>query len=146
MASKPNGGNSPLTMDLTKVFPWMKLPFVPDIEALVAAQWRNIEALTAANNVTLTGAHAVARRNIEIMQQTMADLFASVQSLAIPEAPQVKATKQADVVKMAYLSVTANMEELAEMVRHVGGEAMEVLNKRFMEAMDEVKASASQAQ
>ena len=60
--------------DFTKLFADMKLPAVPDMEAFVAASRRNIETLTAANKVALEGAQAVARRHMEIVQQSMAEM------------------------------------------------------------------------
>jgi phasin family protein len=146
MASKPSGGNFPFNIDLTEMFARMKLPFMPDMQALVAAQRRNIEALIAANKVALEGAQAVARRNLEIMQQTMVELAESTQAMASPEAPQAKAAKQAEMVKKTYEQAVTNMKELGEMIQHTNAEAVEVLNKRFAEAMDEVKVLAQKVE
>ena len=56
--------------DFGKLFADMKLPALPDMENFVTASRRNMETLTAANKVALEGAQAVARRHMEIMQQT----------------------------------------------------------------------------
>jgi phasin family protein len=146
MASKPSGGNFPFNIDLTEMFARMKLPFMPDMQALVAAQRRNIEALIAVNKVALEGAQAVARRNLEIMQQTMVELAESTQAMASPEAPQAKAAKQAEMVRKTYETAVTNMKELGEMIQHANAEAVEVLNKRFAEAMDEVKVLAQKVE
>ena len=61
--------------EFTKMFSDMKMPGVPgmpDMDAFLSAHRRNMEVLTAANRVALEGAQAVARRHMEIMQQTMA--------------------------------------------------------------------------
>jgi phasin family protein len=142
MASKPSGGSFPFNIDLTEMFARMKLPFMPDMQALVAVQRRNIEALIAANKVAMEGAQAVAQRNLEIIQQTMVELAESTQAMASPEAPLAKAAKQAEIVKKTYEHAVINMKELGEMIQHANAEAVEVLNKRFTEAMDEVKELA----
>jgi phasin family protein len=145
MASKPSGGKSPFDIDLTEMFARMKPPFMPDMQALVAAQRRNLEALTEANKLALEGAQAVARRNLEIMQQTMAELAESMQAIASPEAPSAKAAKQAEMVKKTYERAVTNMKELGEMIQHANAEAVKVLNQRFTEAVEEVKSLAQKA-
>ena len=69
------------TEDFTRMFAEMKLPATIDMEALLTAHRRNMEVLSAANRVAMEGAQAVARRNMEIMQQTMAELSDSVRAL-----------------------------------------------------------------
>jgi phasin family protein len=145
MANKPGGGKSPFDIDLTEMFARMKLPFMPDMQALVAAQRRNLEALTEANKLALEGAQAVARRNLEIMQQTMAELAENMQAMASPETPSAKASKQAEMVKKTYERAVTNMKELGEMIQHANAEAVEVLNTRFTEAVEEVKSLAQKA-
>jgi phasin family protein len=128
--------------DFTKLFSEMKLPAVPDLEAFVAANRRNIETFTAANRVAMEGAQAVARRNMEIMQQSMTDLTEGMKSLATTEGPQAKAAKQAEMLKQAYERAVANMQELRDLIQQSNAEALALINRRFAEAMDEVKALA----
>ena len=47
-----------------------KLPGV-DVDAIVASQKKNLEALTSANRVAIEGLQAVAKRQAEILQETM---------------------------------------------------------------------------
>lgn len=131
--------------DFTKLFAEMKLPPVPDMEALMAAHRRNIEALSAANRVALEGAQALARRHMEIMQQMMTELTESMRALASAEAPQEKAAKQAELLKQAYEHAVTNSRELSDLIQKSSGEALGVLNRRFSEAMDEVRALMEKA-
>jgi phasin family protein len=127
--------------DFTRMFSEMKLPAVPDMQALLAAHRRNMETFSAANRIALEGAQAVAKRHMEIMQQTMAELSETMQALASPgDAPQAGAARQTDLVKRAYERAVANTREISELIQRSSGEALELLNKRFVEAMDEVKA------
>jgi phasin family protein len=131
--------------DFTRIFADLKLPALPDMEAFVAASRRNMETFTAANRIALEGAQAVARRHMEIMQQGMAEMTEAVRALATAEAPQVKAAKQAELLKQAYERAVANIKEIGDLIQRSNAEAIGLLNKRFAEAMDEVKALADKA-
>ena len=130
------------TEEFTRMFSQMKLPGVPDLGTVVATHQRNMEAMSAANRVAMEGAQAVARRNMEIMQQSMAELTEGMQALATAEGPQAKAAKQAEMLKQAYEHAVANMQELRDLIQHSNAEALALINQRFVEAMDEVKALA----
>jgi phasin family protein len=119
-----------------KLFADLKLPAIPDVEAFVSASRRNIETLTAANRIALDGAQAVARRHMEIVQQSMAELT---------EAPQAKAAKQAELLKQAYERAVSNMKEISDLIQHSNAEAVKLLNARFVEAIDEVKSLADRS-
>jgi phasin family protein len=125
--------------DFSKMFATMKMPAMPDMEALMAAQKRNMEAMSAANRIALEGAQAVAKRHMEIMQQTMSELTDTMRSLSATEAPQAKAAHQAELLKRSYERAVANTRELSDLIQRANGEALAQLNKRFAEAMDEVK-------
>ena len=130
-----------MTEDIGKMFGGMKMPAMPDTEALLAAHKRNLETLTAANKVAMEGAQAVIKRNMEIMQQSMAEMGETMRAMTSADAsPQDRATRQADLLKRAYERTLANAKELGEMIQKANTEAMHVLNARVSEAMGEVKA------
>lgn len=132
-------------MDIFKAFSAFKAPAMPDMEALAAAQRRNIEALSAANRVALEGAQAVARRHMEIMQQSVTEMTEAMKAFAAAEAPQDKAARQAELVKATYEKAVANLQEIADLIQRSNSEAVGLLNKRFTEAMDEVKSLMAKA-
>lgn len=125
--------------DMMKMLADFRLPGMPDVEALASSQRRNFEALSAANKVALEGAQAVARRHMEILQQSMSEMTQAMQSMAGAQDPQAQATKQAEMLKTAYERAVGNMREVADLIQKSNGEALSVLNHRFTEAMDEVK-------
>jgi phasin family protein len=136
--------------EFARLFSEMKMPAMPDMQALMEAHRRNLETLSAANRVALEGAQAVARRHMEIMQQSMSELSEAMQSLASAEGPQGKAAKQAELLKRAYERAVTNMRELRDLIQRSNGEALELLNRRFTESLEEVqdlirKASAEKA-
>ncbi|MFC7736630.1 phasin family protein [Roseomonas sp. GCM10028921] len=128
----------PPEMDPMRLLSEMRMPML-DVEALAAAQRRNLEALSAANRVALEGAQAVARRHMEILQQSMTEMTDAVRGTAAGANPQDRAARQADLVKATYERAVANMKELADLIQKSNSEALTVLNKRFSEAMDEVR-------
>lgn len=141
MAKKPE---TMFDMDVTRLMGEFKLPHV-DVEALVAAQRRNIETLSTANKLALEGMQAVAKRNMEIMQQSLADMAEAMTAIATAEAPQAKAAKQAELLKATYEKAMQNIRELQDMIQKMSGDTLGVLNRRVGEALDEVKAMMEKA-
>ena len=134
-----SGQNSRPEADMMRMLAEFRLPGMPDMEQLAAAQRRNIEALSAANKVALEGAQAVAKRHMEILQQSMSEMTQAMQSMAGAQDPQAGATKQAEMLKSAYERAVGNMREVADLIQKSNTEALSLLNQRFTEAMDEVK-------
>ncbi|TDH58704.1 phasin family protein [Dankookia rubra] len=122
-----------------KMLSEFRMPGMPDVEALASAQRRNLEALSAANRVALEGAQAVARRHMEILQSSMTEMTEAMKAFGSQESPQAKAARQAEMLKGAYEKAVANMKEVADLIQKSNQEALGLLNKRFTEAMDEVK-------
>ena len=129
-----------LLTEMTRRFTEMRFPtMIPDSSALLAAHRRNMEVLSNANRLALEGAQAVARRHMEIMQQTMTELSEHVRELSTSESPQAKAARQADLVKKSYERAVSNIRDLSDLIQRSNGEALAVLSERFKEAMDEVR-------
>jgi phasin family protein len=146
-AQEPIMASPPFTFgqmpDFTKLFADMKVPGLPSMDAFVAANRKNMETIAAANRVALEGAQAVARRHGEIMQQSMAEVSEAMKAFTSVESPQARAAKQAELLKQTYERAVANMKEIGDLIQRSNAEAVELLNKRFAEALDEVKALAA---
>ena len=126
--------------DVTRMFADMRFPsMLPDSGVLMAAHRRNMDVLSQANRLALEGAQAVARRHMEIMQQTMSELTEHVRELSTTEAPQAKAARQAELVKKSYERAVSNIRDLSDLIQRSNGEALALLDTRFKEAMDEIK-------
>lgn len=126
--------------DVKKLLCDAKLPSVPDMEAVLAAYKRNLEALTEANRVALEGAQAVARRHMEIVQSTMSGLSSTMKDLSTNQTPAGRAAKQAELLRKAYEDAVTNTQELGDLIKKSNAEAMSKLNTRFSEAMTEMQA------
>ena len=91
----------PGDFDFTKFFSEMKMPAIPDMEEVLNAHKRNLEALADANRVALEGAQAVARRQMEITQSTIAGLTATMREISVSDTPATRVAKQTDLLKQA---------------------------------------------
>jgi phasin family protein len=120
----------------------LKSPFSFDLATLFTAQWRNIEAITAANRIVVETAQSVVRRNVEILHQTIGSLSERMQAMADPECPRDRAMRPTETVIKAYEDASTHMREMGAMIQHANTEAMEVLTRRGTEAADEVKSLA----
>jgi phasin family protein len=139
-----NPSNPFFENDFTKIFADYRIPGV-DMQALMATQRRNIEAVSTANQLAVEGVQAVMRRQTEIMKQMVEESSATLKDLMAHGAPEQKIAQQADVVKTAFEKALANLRELTEMVAKSNTEAADVLAKRIGESLTELKASLKKA-
>lgn len=126
--------------DITKMLSNLKAPGI-DVSALMDAQRKNLEAIAAANKVTLEGMQTIARRQAEIMAQAVTEASSMAQQLAGATNPQDAGAKHADLVRQAFEKALANMRELAELFSKTNSEAFDLINKRFTESVEELKAT-----
>jgi phasin family protein len=125
-------------MDASKLLGEFKMPGM-DMESIVEAQRRNIEALTAANRVAFEGMQTVLRRQAEILRQTVEQGNSMVNELMAAGTPEAKVAKQAELVKQAFEKAVSDLREMSEMIARSNSDAAELINKRFTQSLDELK-------
>ena len=79
----------------------------------------------------------VARRQVEIMRDSMKEAGDAVSAINAAKTVEEKVAKQAEATKAAYLKGVADMRELSELGAKSSQEAFEVLNARVSEGLDE---------
>jgi len=129
---------SRLVGDFGKLFGNGKLPSF-DVEGAMAAQRKNVEAFTHANQVAIEGVQALARRQAEILRdavETYTKLAKEVAQLGVEE----RFAKQADAAKEIFSEAVANIGELKEIVEKSQAQVTSVISKRMADNFDEVKA------
>ena len=131
-------------MDVSKVLSEFKLPGV-DVDAILASQRKNIEAVTAANQLAIEGMQAVVRRQAEILRTTLEETGTILTEVLGAGSPEDKAAKQAELVKSAFENALSNMKELAELVAKSNTEAANVISKRVSDGLDELKTALAKA-
>ena len=125
-------------MDMTKMMGDFR-PGQVDMDSLMASQRRNLEALQAANQLAVEGVQAVARRQTEILRQTMSEVTNAMKDMMTAGSPEEKAARQTELAKEAFERAISNMRELAEMTAKAQNEAADVINKRVAASLDEMK-------
>ncbi|MEM7442102.1 MAG: phasin family protein [Pseudomonadota bacterium] len=125
-------------VDVTKFVGDFKVPGV-DVDAMMAAQRKNLNAVAEANKLAVEGLQAVAKRQADVLKQSMEEMASTMQQLMANGAPQDKIAQQADLAKDGFEKVLANMKEVSEMVAKSNTEAAEVLSARVSEQLDEIK-------
>ncbi len=117
-----------------------------DVNTVVDIQRRNVEALTAANQTLVQGLQTVVQRQGEIARQSVKQ-FQDLVSFK-PSSTSVTETlvKQIDVAKTSYEKNVTNARELGDLVAKVGLEAADILSRRVVASLDEVKAAAGPKQ
>ncbi|HYG84955.1 MAG TPA: phasin family protein [Azospirillum sp.] len=143
MATKPTS-NPLFDVDFSKVLGDLKVPGV-DVDSILSTQRKNIEAVTAANQLAIEGLQAVLRRQAEILRQSLEEAGNAASEVIAAGSPEEKAAKQAELLKTAFEKSLSNIRELAEMVAKSNTEAADVLAKRVSESLDEVKTAIANA-
>ncbi len=125
--------------DLTKMTEQFTVPGV-DATAIMDAQKRNIEAIVQANRLSFEGSQALMHRQGEIIRQAVEEVSRAVQALSTAGTADEVMAKQAELIKEAFERTLANVRELAEMGAKSNQEAVEVLNQRVSDSLDELKS------
>lgn len=130
---------TPLDFDLGKFLSDFQMAGKVDVEAVVQSQRKNVEAVTAANRLAYEGMQAVFHRQMEILRRTAEEVAQSSQNISQGDSPQAIAARQTELAKEAFERSLANMRELGEMIAKSNSEAMELLNRRFTQSLDEFR-------
>jgi phasin family protein len=129
--------------DVTKMMADFRFrPF--DVEAIMACQRRNIEALAQANQLAVEAVQAVARRQIEIARQSLEDMSALLRDLTQPASPEDRVAKNTEYAKQILEKSLNNGREITMLATKAGTEAADVLRKRACEGLDEIRDFAKQ--
>ena len=115
-----------------------------DVEAMWAAQRRNIEALSQANQLAAEGVQAVARRQIEVARETFENFSALLRDLAQPASTEDRIAKNTEYAKQMLEKSVSHGREITLLATRAGSEAADVLRKRATEGLDEFRDLAKQ--
>ena len=125
--------------DMTKMFADFRFrPF--DVEAIWAAQRRNLEAFTQANQLAVEGVRALARRQIELTRETFEGFSSLLRDITQPVSPEDRIAKNTDYAKQMLEKGANHSREVVSIAAKAGADAAEVLHKRATESLDEIRA------
>jgi phasin family protein len=123
--------------DVNKFMEQFKVPGM-EAQSILEMQRKNMEAIAQANRVAFEGMQAVAQRNNEIMRQAMEDFTSALKDLSGSASPEVRLAKQAELTKEAFERAIKNVRELSEMSAKSNTEALDLINHRVSENLDEL--------
>jgi phasin family protein len=127
--------------DVTKMMTDFRFrPF--DVEALMACQRRNIEALSQANQLAVEGVQAVARRQIEIARQALEEFSVLFRDLTQPVSAEDRIVKNTEYAKQMLEKGVTHGREITMLATKAGSEAADILRKRASESLDELRDMA----
>src|SRR5688500_7859872 len=118
--------------EMFKIFGDFKTPAF-DFNSLFEVQRRNIEALTAANQVVAEGAQAIARRQAEVLRSNVDQVLKASKDIVAGGTPELSVEKQANLSKALFEKSLSNAREVSEMISKSSFEAFDLLNKRAAE-------------
>ena len=135
--ARPN----PFDFDVTKIFADFRFrPF--DVEAAWAAQRRNIEALSQANQLAIESMQAVAKRQIELTRETFEGFSALWRDMATPVSTEDRIVKNTEYVKKMIEKGVTHGREVVSIATKASTDAAAVLQKRATESLDEIRSLA----
>src|SRR5579862_2551064 len=139
-----NGKQNFFDYDVTKAFSGFQIPGL-NVEALMSAQRKNVEAFTQANQLAIEGVQALARRQVELAREALEEAPALFREFSQPGVPQERLAKNAELAKATFEKNLATAKELTELVTKANTDAFNVLTKRFTESFEEIRDVAAKA-
>ncbi len=130
--------------DFMKSFSDFTVPAM-DFNSFFALQRRNIEAFSAANQVVSEGVQAISRRQAEIMQAQIEDMLKTAREVLSSGSPEASATKQADYAKALLEQSMVYAREIAEMASKSNVEALDIINKRVVDSLEDFNGLVKKA-
>lgn len=132
-------------LDVGKFMANFKVPGV-EYEALVEAQKRNVATFQEAGTIASKSFQAIAQRQVEMVQRGFEAAFAGANDVIKAKTPEASLKCQAALAQRAFETNVANLREIGELAQKAGGQVFEVVNKRFLEGLDEIMATAAKAE
>jgi phasin family protein len=125
--------------DLTRAWSNLKLPSLK-IGELLEVHRKNASALSNANQVVFDGLTTLAQRQGELLKATVNDCSKVTREALTGASFEERATKQADAARHICVSSVACLQELSDIAMKTNVTAVDILNARVSEALDEFRA------
>jgi len=125
-------------MDVSKMMGEFKVPNF-NFEALMNAQRKNIEAMTAVNQAAFESFQSIARRQAELLRQGFEETSNTINAVMSSATPEEKVIRQAEASKAAVEKCVANARDITETLTKCNNQAMETVSNRLNESMQELR-------
>ena len=130
--------------DYQKFLTAVKLPAAGNNEKAVASSKKTLEAYAGASKAIYEGFNTFAKKQVEILNSAIANAKDATAELSTGN-PKDAAAKSIELTKQSIEDAQANVSNLVEIYEKTATETFEILNKRFLEGLTELKTVADQA-
>ncbi len=130
--------------DYQKFLTAVKLPAAGNNEKSVASSKKTLEAYAGASKAIYEGFNTFAKKQVEILNSAIANAKDATAELSTGN-PKDAAAKSIELTKKSIEDAQANVSNLVEIYEKTATETFEILNKRFIEGLSELKTVADQA-
>jgi phasin family protein len=122
--------------DIGKMMEQFKVPGI-DVSKIIEGQRKDIEALTQANQAAFAAVQELAKRQVEILQETATQWQAMMGQGASGDGANIG--KQTELAQKAFGKAFNNMREMAEVTARTQTQAWELIQKRVQENLAELR-------
>ena len=119
------------------------VPAMPNMDVFMTAHQKNVEAFFKAQATMVDGMQAVMQRQVALFQQTMSEAVELLQSIAAEKDPKAGLSRQVEASKKTFEKLLGDARELGDVVTKSQSEAFQLLNKRAMDQIEEIKSAFS---
>jgi len=112
-----------------------------DVEKLIAAQGKNLEALSQSARIAAEGAKSLAAKQKEVVEAALRDAVEMVKEYKPSGNPQDIVAKQSELARKAFNAALDNTRDIAELVRKTNADAFKAIADRITESMNDIRGS-----
>lgn len=132
---------SEMIKELAKAFSGVELPGV-DLNAVLEAQRKNVEALTVANQRAFDAAQEMVGRQLEMLREAMTEATAALSVLSATKSPTQAAVKQGEILKQLMERALINLREMTEFITKANANAFDLIRKRVEVSLQDIKTAS----
>jgi phasin family protein len=130
--------------DFTKFMGDFSVPAF-DVEKMIALQTKNAETFASANKLAAEGVQAIFQRQTAIAREGAEEMTAAFQEMLAAGEPKDKMARQTDMTREGIERGVANFQEITAAATKTNQQVFDILNKRFVESLDEAQGFAKPA-
>ena len=114
-----------------------------DVDKLIEAQRKNIEALGQSAKVAAEGVQSVAQKQREVLEAAMREASELARSYQPLGEPQQILARQSEFAKKVFDIAVQGAQDSAQLTRQSTGEAVKIIQERMRESFEELRGSVS---
>ena len=116
-----------------------------DFNSLFAAQRRNMEALSAANQIVTENAQALSRQQAESLRENVEAFLQTSRDILTSSSPEDNTSRQAEFTRAAFDASLSNLRDTLDSMTKSQFEAFELLQQRAAENFEEINTFTRKA-